>query len=319
MEPLLIVATHDGNDLRAISEFDMDMSFGDDTKNDFEITFAGPLLSGGERLYLEGTEYGGVIDEIVTSTETDLVKYRGRTWQGVLASKILAPNKGDDYLFVSGDANQVISQLISKTSLQSLFKPLKESSGINISSYQFERYTDAYTGIKKMLATSAARLRLQSIQGGVSIWAEKLPSTIRGIDSDAVSFEATATHCAVNHLIGLGKGELAERIVSEWFADSAGHVSQTQSLFGIDEIAQIYDYSSLEAEQLAEETKKKLKELQKAENITFDAHDPASLMIGDILTAQDNRIGLSATAAVVRKTVKVSGGVLTVNAEMERK
>ena len=45
---------------------------------DFEASFSSPALSGGEYVYMDGTAYGGVVDEVVTQSGSTVQTYRGR-------------------------------------------------------------------------------------------------------------------------------------------------------------------------------------------------------------------------------------------------
>lgn len=316
MEPVLIVSGSDLEGTVAVTDFDLDLAFGSD-ENDFELEMDAPLLSGGEYVAIEGTEYGGVVDEIKTSTDTPTVTYKGRSWHGMLAGKVLCPDAGADYLTVSGDANSVLASIVSRVGLSDVLKVESGGSGIYVSSYSFDRYCDAYAGILAMLKASGAKLRMSAGQGGVRVWAEKVEAFGDAIDSDVMDFTADEVHRRVNHLIGLGQGELKDRAVSHWYADASGNVSQKQTFIGADEIAAIYDYSNAEPDKLAEETQKKLKELQGEGSIDFtDVGIGDGACIGDAVTARDNRTGRTVTAPITKKVVKVSGGVLSVDYEV---
>ena len=72
-------------------------------------------------LYIEGTEYGGIIDSIAPDPDNNKLAYKGRTWHGVLNSKVLEPDAGYDYLTVYGDANEVVLELIERMNLTDTF------------------------------------------------------------------------------------------------------------------------------------------------------------------------------------------------------
>ena len=83
MEPVLIATKADHTDLCAIQSFTLDMAIGYD-RHDFAACFE-PIdgVGGGSLLYIDGTEYGGIVDDVTTDTESGLVEYHGRTWDGV--------------------------------------------------------------------------------------------------------------------------------------------------------------------------------------------------------------------------------------------
>ena len=72
----------------------------------------------------------------------------------------------------------------------------------------------------------------------------------------------------INHMICLGKGELKDRLVIDLYVDQNGKIGQTQFFQGVDEIADIYDSSSSEYEDLL---KGGTERLEKAKNsIEYD-------------------------------------------------
>ena len=95
-------------DQGVLDNYAFDLSFGA-SENDFELTLGiNPILESGAMTYIEGTEYGGIVDGRKTTTNGETITYVGRTWHGILNSKIIEPDTGEDYLVVSGDANEVM-------------------------------------------------------------------------------------------------------------------------------------------------------------------------------------------------------------------
>lgn len=318
----LIVTDASHVDQASLEDFTLDAAWGAD-ENDFELT-VDRLIDAGSYVYFDGGECGGVVDSLKDSLKDgrSTLTYGGRTWHGMLANKILEPDKGKDYLTVSGTASTVIGSLISRVGLDSVFDavvPPDGSGDPTIKQYQFDRYVDAYTGLRKMCAANGLKLRLAYASGRVNIWAEPVAHYGDSIDSDLIDFDATRTWRKPNHMIGLGKGELRNRIVSHWYADSKGNVTQTQTFKGLDEIAQVYDYSSAEADELAKNTKKKLQDLQSEGEVKVTVHEDSGIVfdVGDTVTARDNLTGITVNASIVKKIVKVSGGVMSVDYEAE--
>lgn len=314
----LIVTDASHVDQASLEDFTLDAAWGAD-ENDFELT-VDRLIDAGSYVYFDGGECGGVVDSLKDSLKDgrSTLTYGGRTWHGMLANKILEPDRGKDYLTVSGTASTVIGSLISRVGLDSVFDavvPPDGSGDPSIRQYQFDRYVDAYTGLRKMCAANGLKLRLAYTSGQVNIWAEPVAHYGDSIDSDLIDFDATRTWRKPNHLIGLGKGELRNRIVSHWYADSKGNVTQTQTFKGLDEIAQVYDYSSAEADELAKNTKKKLQDLQSEGEVKVTVHEDSGIVfdVGDTVTARDNLTGITVNATISKKIVKVSDGVLSVD------
>ena len=98
-----------------------------------------------------------------------------------------------------------------------------------------------------------------------------------------------------------------------------GNVSQSQSLKGVDEIAQVYDYSNAETAELNQKTREKLQELQSEGDVKVTVHEDTGILfdVGDTVTARDNLTGITVNASITKKIVKVSGGVLFVDYEAD--
>lgn len=309
----LILTDAGGNDVCEVADYDLDLAFGDD-ENDFELTLReGPRLTAGCRAYMDGTEYGGVVDSVATDTEKGTVTYSGRTWQGVLAGKVISPPAGADYLTVSGDARQALSSLIASMGLGGVFD--SGGGGDLEGAYRFDRYVDGYTGIRKMLRASGLRLGTSYESGRVVLSAERVATWGDDVDSDRADFKAQRTYRPVNHLVCLGKGELRDRVVIHLYADARGSVSRTQSLTGIDERAEVYDYSSAEEGELLEKGVERLLGMQGDGSIDVTVRDGGGYAVGDLIAGRDSVSGLMVTAEVVKKILRVEGGVMSVDYE----
>lgn len=304
----LIVTDAKHKPLRAVDDYTLDLAYGSD-ENSFKLTCL-PQPEAGALIMIDGTEYGG----LVTVRNTD-GSVEGPTWHGLLSRRILQPDRGQDYLTVSGAAGDVLNMLFKRIGLDALFTASARHA-VTINPYSFDRYTDAYTGIRKMLAANNAKLRLIWADGRVNAYA--LPAEHYGdsIDSDLVEFKASLDSQPVNHLIGLGTGELKDRAVVHWYADVNGNVSQTQSLTGLAERQAVYDYSNARPDELNTETRKKLIELQSQGGVEVTITDNTlSMDVGDTVTGRDNRLGITLTVPVAKKIVKSSGGILSVDYE----
>lgn len=287
-------------------------------ENDFELTlYDGTVLPDRGRVYIDGTEVGGIIDhmkdELTDNVST--VTYSGRSWHGVLDGKVLQPDSGQDYLAVSGAVDKVLSSLVSRVDLASLFK-VRSDSVKNIPKYQFERYCTAYDGIRKMLAANGLKLMFEESDGTIWLYATPIVDHADTVDSDLVDFSITKDYRRTNHMIGLGKGDLRNRLVVHYYADASGNVSTTRTFGGVDEIAAVYDYSSAEQSELDKQTKKQLQDLQGTGAVEVTAHDGLLLDVGDKVAGRDNLTGLSVSASVLKKIVKLSDGVLSVSYEV---
>ena len=126
----LIYANSSREDIGVIPDYDFDLAFGSD-ENDFELTVSrnDHCCEAGYYIYIEGTEYGGIVDAITSDTAAEDVTYSGRTWHGILNSKILCPDNGENYLTVSGDANTILGTLLPRmagSTFQRLFCAIRD-------------------------------------------------------------------------------------------------------------------------------------------------------------------------------------------------
>lgn len=303
-------------DLGVLKAYAFDMSFGDD-ENDFEMTLgaAETALEFGAFIYFEGTEYGGIIDSRATSTNSDSITYTGRTWHGVLNSKIIEPDPGEDYLIVSGDANELLAMLVERLNLGGLFTASAEASGIDIKKYKFHRYCKAYDGIRDLLADNGAKLKMRWENRTVTLYAEAIVDyTSAPVDGDMAELKVEQHRNKVNHLICLGQGNLAEREVIHLYVDQFRQIGDVQYYTGLDEYADTYENTNAEsAEELRDEGIKTLKELRNLDtaDISVDRDNQYSFDIGDLIGASDIKSNNHVTATVTQKIVKIKNGVVS--------
>ena len=170
-----------------------------------------------------------------------------------------------DYYDVSGEGNAVLGELIEYLGLSDVFTASSEDSEINIARYSF-RYVNAYTGIKKMLAEFEGKLQMAFKRDTVVLSVAQLfdYSLDDEWEDSQVDFVVKRNYKPVNHLICLGSGNLSDRHVIHLFTDENGGVlpyktvdnpksdadyildTSNQLLFGIDEVAEVYDYPSVQ-------------------------------------------------------------------------
>ena len=301
-------------DIGVLFDYSFDLSFGD-SENDFEITLTedNDVLEYGSYIYIENTEYGGIVDMQKARTNGDSITYGGRTWHGILNCKVIQPAEGKDYLTISGDANAVLSSLINRLGLAGLFVAAENESDVKISNYQFKRYCKGYDGIRDMLASVKAKLKIEWIDRRVVLSAVPIVDyTETPIDDDIATLSVEIHRNKVNHLICLGKGELAEREVIHLFADAFDNIVDSQYYFGLDEVAETYDNSN--TENLRSDGISKFKELRnkdKAE-ISLTEDDELIYDIGDIVGASEIKSGVSVASAVCQKIVKINNGAISI-------
>lgn len=314
----MVVVVHEPGrgDLRELLDFELDLAFGSD-ENAFELTCAADAAPAeGQLMYIDATEYGGVVDKTgyeAGRDATGAVTCKGRTWHGIFAGKRLLPDSGSSYLSVSGKAGEVLASLIDRMGLSGLFSAAADDTEV---SYTFERFCDGYGGLKALAKANGRKVAMRRRGGKVELSLPPVVDYANKVDSDLLDFKLTSVHRCVNHLVCAGTGELEDRAVVHFYADAKGNVSHTQSLFGVDEISALYDYSNADEEKLEEEGRKKLQEYQTQGSVEVEAHDDIDVDVGDVISARDNAHGRTVTATVAKKVVKVSRGVATFSYEV---
>ena len=309
----LIFTNENREDQGVLSTHYFDLSYGA-AENDFELTLGAnePTLEMGACVFIEGTEYGGIVGGIKSSTNGETITYRGRTWHGIMNSKVIQPDTGKDYLVVSGDANEVLSFLIARLGLSGLFVADENLSGVNISNYKFHRYCKGYDGIADMLADNNGKLKIAWKDRAVHLTAEMVVDyTESPVDGDVATLTVEQNKDKVNHLVCLGKGDLAEREVIHLYADQFGQIGDTQHYTGIAEIVETYENTN--SEDLRSDGAKRFAELLNNDTaeISLSEADGLTYDIGDIVGAKEYKSGISVSASVTQKIVKINNGVVS--------
>lgn len=275
------------------------------------------MVALGDYVYIEGTEYGGRIDQQKINTGKGVVTSTGRTWRGILDSKIIEPDEGEDYYEITGDLNYIIGQILTKVDLDGLFEEiLDETTTIT---YKFGRYVTAYYGIIKMLAENGYKLSLTWGHGKVIVGAIPIVdySNEQELTSDLFDFTIQKNTAPVNHMIGLGSGDLSQRLVVHKYVQADGSIGDTQYYFGTDEITKIYDYPNAESlEELEVNTVDELKKYSVSDSFEVDTNNDLDADIGDKFTAHDVTTGLSVTQYVTDKIVNIENDVVKVSYEI---
>lgn len=326
----IVSVAKDGTELgmlRDIRGLDVDIG----ATNDFQITFGAAswsddILSSADYWYADGYgEVGGRIGSVKSITGKKQVQLMGYTWRGLLDKHIISPDSGEDYKVVSGEANAVLKELI-EPCFGGLYVVSSEASAFTISKHQFKRYETLLSGVVSMLYDVGAKLDIQYVPGKYSastfqpgyVLISAVPivdysNEIEFSQDGKIDFTAQDYRMGVNHLICLGKGELKDRQVIHLYSDQDGNISETQSFFGADEIAEVYDYSS--AESLADLKSygiQRAKELSNYKALQISLNE-VQAQIGDIVGGQEQITGITLKKQIAEIIVKVdSKGKLSI-------
>lgn len=261
----LIYTDKNRKDIDVLSDYELDEAFGKNENNfSLKISLSEHCMEPGCVIYAENTEYGGIIDTLNPNTKDSTLTYKGRTWHGILNSKVLEPDAGEDYLILSGEANSVLKEIITRLKLNDVFSVSEEDSGIEIIHYQCSRYPCAYDEIRKMLYEFMGKLtincRMQTVLLSVSPLYDY--SADEEWDANQLDFTIEKNYHPVNHLICLGGGDLKDRHVIHLFTDENGGIQpysfydnpyqdadyildkRNQILKEQEEVVEVYDYGN---------------------------------------------------------------------------
>lgn len=303
---------------REIGSVDMDIDIeigtSQDARNDFE--FSTSLLDFVPYgFYIDGTEYGGIIEYNYSTTEVDYHTVKGFTWRGLMSKSLIVPPSGSDYKVVSGEANEILRTMLSSV-LGGFFEVPEVSSGLTINNYQFPLYINTLDGLEGMLEKYGYRLKIWASKPNhgqpVKVYVEAVQSTqIQGAynSDNRVPMTFTIDNMGINHLLCAGSGELQNRMKVDLYVNQNGQITQTQYYTGFDERTEFYDYGSAESMQdLIDGGTEKLKEVMSYKSLKIKAPQDLELEVGDMVTGTFPD-GTVITAPIVQKIYAIVGGI----------
>lgn len=303
-------------DIDILHDFTLDLAFGMD-ENDFECSIirSKHCCKAGQYLYFENCEYGGIIDDIGVDTDTDEVTYYGRTWHGILNTKVFSPDAGADYIVLNGEANSVLAFLIERIGLSDLFAASTEDSGINIRNYKMDRYIYGYEGICKMLKKFEAKLNIVFKEKFVVLSAKPIVdySQDEQFDSSQIRLKIKKKGNPINHVICLGKGELSEREIIHLYTDEKGNIVNTQILTGVKEVTGTYENTNADSDELRQGGIDLIKESWNSDELEFDFDsDTESYDVGDIVGAREEVTEMEVSAEITKKIITIKDNETTI-------
>lgn len=321
--PLKFIAARDtGEELGYMDRnADVDLDLGD--TNDFELrmdqcTWKKDWYWYGSRIFIPGTEYGGILKDLEVITKTREIVWRGPTWRGMLMQKVVEPPDGEDHLTVSGDLNDILRELIGDR-FDGLFVVPDIEAGVSAAGWQVDRYVTLYDAIIKLLDSQGYRLQINYVEpedleyGYVTVQAVPVADYSEDMEysrEGKVDFSIRDYRGGVNHLICAGKGQNEDRVILHLYAQEDGSIGKTQYYTGLAEHAEVYEFSSADLEKLEEDGTERLKDLQNYKSIDMDVSD-IDLEIGDIVGGYEEITGTRIQKPVTGKIIKVQSGEVT--------
>ena len=295
-------------------DVDFDIEIGlSDSPNDFEFNTATIQKLKPHAWYIEGTEYGGIVEYRESSTEYNYEVLKGFTWRGYLAKAIILPPSGSNYKVVSGDANTIISGILSGV-LGGFFTVPSTSSGLTITNYQFPLYCTVLDGLELMLEKYGYRLKISCVKDGATIKVQV--EAVQAIQVEGtwnadnrIPMKFIKDDMGINHLICAGEGKLQNRVRLDLYINQNGEVSTTQYYTGFAERTAFYDYGNAEStDDLIDNGTEQLKALASSKTLQMNAPQDIALEIGDKVKGQfpDGTIMIS---PIVNKVYKIVDGI----------
>ena len=310
---MIIVTDANGAELRAVLFREYDFEIGDD-ENSFLITCnraEWESMEEGARLYIPGTEYGGLFQRLETDTQRKTIAVGGFTWRGMLQNKIIQPPSGQDYATDSGELNAIIKARV-EAAFPGLFTGSSESTGVT-TTFQYNRYVTLYDGLKAMLKKKGYKMAISYSQTLKKVVVEAVPivdysNRIEYSSDMNANYFMTKEAMGVNHLICLGQGELKNRTVVHLYVDGSGNISQTQTFTGVSEITAVYDYAGATREDLIQSGTEQLAQMRNDNEFKIELESAIDVAIGDIVGGRDYVSGMTMTAPITGKVIKWRDG-----------
>ncbi len=312
----IIHADNNFKDLRTINRingFDCEINL--DDKSDFELKIPTAVwemnkIKQGHIIYVSGTEFGGFVNRVKTSENQ--VTIGGKTWRGYLNKNIILPPQESAYKEVNGNAKVVVKDL-----LGNYFGNLYTVADSYVTLTDKFRYEGIGEGIEEAVLKAGARLKVIQKENSIELHVVEVTDW-----SDSVEFNedygvliTIDDDCTknINHIVGLGKGELENRLVIQaWLLDD-GTITYDPSHSAIPSDDKLFtyrlDYPNAESEEkLKQAIEKAFSKNKRSVNtkIDFSGAQIPNIELGDIVASRDRLTGVYAKQRIVKKIYKVN-------------
>lgn len=265
-------------------------------------------------LMIDGSEFGGIIDDVEIDTTKDHITVEGRTWHGLLEAEPIVPDKGQSHLVLSGDLNDVLGIIIERTGLDYCMTASDQPSGIVVQGYQVSRIASEMNGYavsRDVCRYGGAKLKIAYDGALRKVVLSAVPRgeyVDDGIDGDQRDFVLKRKR-PTNHLHCMGKGQGVDRITIDLYADEDGVISKTQTLFGPNHKGEVYESPNSDAADLEEQGRKRLADMQK-DKYSCTLLDAANSRydIDDIVGARSTKRSVEVITSIAVKIARINGG-----------
>jgi len=307
----LIYMSDFDEEIGVLKDYELDFDTAD--KKDFVLkcSLSGTILNIGYMWYIPDTEYGGKIEGRKIDTKNNRITYFGRNWRGILASKIIEPPNGDDYLEVTGAVSTIATNLLTIAGINTFFTVT--ATAATATAYKFPRYITLYEGLTRLADEAGLVVSIANSDSSIVISfpaQTDYSNTIEYSQDYNTDFILEDKQGGVNHLVCLGSGQLSARDVLHLYVQEDGTIDITAHYTGIDDISDVLDYPNAESSaDLEAAGRKKLAEAKNKKTFSLSVED-LDLKIGDIVGARDRITGTEMTAEVTNIIVKIKEGIV---------
>ncbi len=133
-----------------------------------------------------------------------------------------------------------------------------------------------------------------------------------------MNFTMESKRDGVNHMIVAGKGELQDRNVFHLYLQKDGTYGTTPYYTGINEIAEVYENTSAEENELRTNAEKRFTEVGNKQSFGMDiAQLRENVDIGDIVGGIDNLTKMHVSEPIYNVVLEIIDGVVTKKYSLE--
>lgn len=304
----LIYTNTSGKDLGIVQNFTLDLAFGKD-ENNFALTVAKEQynLQAGYFVYCDNTDYGGIIDSIQVDSESENIVYKGRTFQGILASKYIKPTT------FKGSINTLVQQVLEEIGFAEsfVFLPLQED--CTLEEYKLEEYTNAYQTLLTVLEKVNCKMQLQFMNRIIQL--QLLPiidySELDHWESSLLNCTVEKVYNNVNHLI-VYNVDTEKKL--DLYLDANSTISTEQVYTGMDERVAVLLSSAISEEEMRKEGEEELKKLQDINSISVNisGKDTTCYDILDRVGLIEQRTGIEIKQKITKKIITMTDDSLNI-------
>ena len=298
----LIYTIASGKDLGIVQNFTLDLAFGKD-ENNFALTVAKEQYF----VYCDNTDYGGIIDSIQVDSESENIVYKGRTFQGILASKYIKPTT------FKGSLNTLVQQVLEEIGFAESFVFVRLQEDCTLEEYKLEEYTNAYQTLLTVLEKVNCKMQLQFMNRAIQL--QLLPiidySELDHWESSLLNCTVEKVYNNVNHLI-VYNADTEKKL--DLYLDANSTISTEQVYTGMDERVAVLLSSNISEEEMRKEGEDELKKLQDINSISVNisGKDTTCYDILDRVGLIEQRTGIEIKQKITKKIITMTDDSLNI-------